>query len=726
MYDFDEKSMDSLETKSFNTVFSQTESSYDLGSIVSPRLLKSIYQSEDWVYILVDKIASKLAQIPWQVQKQSMKDGEEVLEPAFGHPVQRMLDEPNPLQSAFSFKYSLITDHTVTGNGLIFHASSKNWLVQVPAEIIEPYISGNGDLVGYRISGIDPNAFPVGSQMVLSARDVIHVKRPNSSSVFWGLSPLIPGANPSLFNRYSNEYLLNFYKKGAQPGIILEMMEETNEVQAKKLLQSLETAYTGRANQRRGMVLPKGVKASNIAHTIADQQITELIRTNRETLINIFGVPKHELSIADSGSLGSEEYKTALKNFWQGPLMAIGGMFESALTQRLKPQLGPGYVIKLNYSSVPILQEDVKERADTATAMLSVMTYNEVRQKIWKLPPIPGGDVLKDLARPANPFGSFAAPPTQQLAIEQKSSEPSPQELNRKAFHEYAGSDDGKWVNESRERIEEESKKATAKLQELWLKLLEDQVVASVSVLKEHLGEKAAVPGKRSLRRKIDEAMDGVKSEWEDGYTDALYGQVELGYDTVLDIPFNEPYREGVEAIRARDAKGRRELLKARSIDSFDQISKTTTERIMKEIERSMGENLSILEIAENISKIGANAAGRALTIARTETLMANSLGQAAAMKDAATVIPDLVKVWRNAGDDRVRGKDGGLYPDSSSDHWELGFQVVPSDEDFQDPRSGEKLAYPRDPKGSPGTVINCRCTMLTVSREDLPKLGLQ
>jgi hypothetical protein len=281
-------------------------------------------------------------------------------------------------------------------------------------------------------------------------------------------------------------------------------------------------------------------------------------------------------------------------------------------------------------------------------------------------------------------------------------------------------------VNESRERIEEESKKATAKLQELWLKLLEDQVVASVSVLKEHLSEKAAVPGKRSLRRKIDEAMDGVKSEWEDGYTDALYGQIELGYDTVLDIPFNEPYREGVEAIRARDAKGRRELLKARSIDSFDQISKTTTEKIMKEIERSMGENLSILEIAENISKIGANAAGRALTIARTETLMANSLGQAAAMKDAATVIPDLVKVWVNAGDNAVRGKDGGLYPDSSSDHWELGFQVVPSDEDFQDPRSGEKLAYPRDPKGSPGAVINCRCTMLTVSREDLPKLGLQ
>ena len=60
-------SMDMLETKSFERLFSGSDSgggASDLSTMVSPRLLKSIYQSEDWIYILVDKIASKLAQIP--------------------------------------------------------------------------------------------------------------------------------------------------------------------------------------------------------------------------------------------------------------------------------------------------------------------------------------------------------------------------------------------------------------------------------------------------------------------------------------------------------------------------------------------------------------------------------------------------------------------------------------------------------------------------------------
>ena len=83
-------SMDMLETKSFERLFSGSDSgggASDLSTMVSPRLLKSIYQSEDWIYILVDKIASKLAQIPWQVQRQSVQNGEEILSPAFGHPV---------------------------------------------------------------------------------------------------------------------------------------------------------------------------------------------------------------------------------------------------------------------------------------------------------------------------------------------------------------------------------------------------------------------------------------------------------------------------------------------------------------------------------------------------------------------------------------------------------------------------------------------------------------
>ena len=719
--------MDMLETKSFERLFSGSDSgggASDLSTMVSPRLLKSIYQSEDWIYILVDKIASKLAQIPWQVQRQSVQNGEEILSPAFGHPVQKMMDEPNPLQTSYGFKYALITDHCVTGNALIYVSTVNRWLVQVPTEIIQMDIDGRGDHRGYFIVGVDPTSFPVGMKMKLKASDVIHVKRPNASSVYWGMSPLIPGANPALFNKYSNEYLLNFYRKGAQPGLILEMMEETNEVQAKKLLQSLETAYTGRSNQRRGMVLPKGVKASNISHTLADQQLITYMQNNRETLINIFGVPKHELSIADSGSLGSEEYKTALKNFWQGPLMSIGSMFDTALTARLKPLLGQGYVIKLNYGGVPILQDDLKAKADMATALLSTMTYNEVRQRVWKMEPIQGGDILRDLVPKAPPsFGGFSLqstppPVAQPTTLEQLGAEIDYREHNAKAFETYAASEKGDWYRRSREHINGKSKESMGEIEKLWLGILEDQTVDAVKIAKSLMEEKAAkVPNKAELKKRIEEAMAKYEKKWIDGYLKTLDKHIDLGYDTVLAVPFNKPYEEGIAAIRARNSDKSRTTLEARGIKNFSEISKTTTDKIMGTIESGLTDALSISEIAQNIVKDGANAAGRALTIARTEVLTANSIGEAAAMKDAAEVIPDLVKVWINSGDDRVRGNPGGLYPDSEADHWKMQGQIRKYDEPYSN-----DLFYPRDTQGPAGEVINCFPAYINVNATGVEK----
>lgn len=856
----DEKSLDTLEQnyrlKSFDRFFSsEAQTGYsDLTAIVNPRILKSIYISEDWIFVLVDRIASKLAQIPWQVFKDTKPGGEQVLEPALNHPVQKILDNPNPLQPSYAFKYSCITDLSVTGNCIIYYSKSNKWLVQVPTEIINLDITGRGELKGYDIVGIDPLAFPVGMRTKLMATDVIHVRRPNPSSVYWGLSPLIPGANPALFNKYSNEYLLNFYRKGAQPGLILEMGEESNENQAKKLLASLETAYTGRAAQRRGLVMPKGVKVTTIAHTLADQQLIEYLRNNRETLINIYGVPKHELSIAEAGSLGSEEYKIALKNFWQGPLMSIGSMFESAITEKLKPFLGDQYVIRLNYSSIPILQEDLSEKANLATNMLSTMTYNEVRQKVWKLPPIPGGDIIPSMQQAfaqiaplqeslLEPVGidSFSVKSDEEddgSEFEQKNVPEryrdiefippddvaeeaarglemrrrygrggteigvaratqlknkrtvSPHTINRMTsyfarhdgegdnteengepsagaiawklwggdpgrrwsnkvknqmdraddketkvqlkkdlkrqnvenFASYIKSDGGAWFLSQESKLEEESKARIDALQNLWLDILGKQVVLAVEVLKKQAKEKAVeIPSEARLKKELNKALDEIESQWTIGYTDILQAQVELGYRAILEIPFNKPYLAGIEAIRQRNAENRRKILADRGIDTFSNISRTTTERIMATITNGIKENRSITEIARDIQNIGKVSAARAMTIARTEVLTANSIGENEATKDAAEFIPKMVKVWLNSNDQRVRGNPSGLYPDSESNHWELMGEIVSHKEKFSN-----GLAFPRDPSGPPHETINCRCVLLAVSEEDLPQLGLK
>jgi SPP1 gp7 family putative phage head morphogenesis protein len=151
-------------------------------------------------------------------------------------------------------------------------------------------------------------------------------------------------------------------------------------------------------------------------------------------------------------------------------------------------------------------------------------------------------------------------------------------------------------------------------------------------------------------------------------------------------------------------------------------MSDISTEKIMKIIEEGVANGEAVNKIATTIAESMTNVPdiqSRAETIARTETLTALSLGQAAAMNDAAKVIPDLKKMWLATNDDRTRG----LKSNDKYDHAGLNGQIVKYNEDFKDARSGQELPYPRAPGADPGMVINCRCTWVMLPAEEMGKI---
>lgn len=100
-------------------------------------------------------------------------------------------------------------------------------------------------------------------------------------------------------------------------------------------------------------------------------------------------------------------------------------------------------------------------------------------------------------------------------------------------------------------------------------------------------------------------------------------------------------------------------------------------------------------------------AEGRARTIARTETHGAVNAGQAAAVRALGPYGPDR-KEWLATRDSRTRDT-----------HWLADGQVVGLDEPFV--VGGALLQYPGGP-GPAREVINCRCTVLYLDREELPE----
>lgn len=100
----------------------------------------------------------------------------------------------------------------------------------------------------------------------------------------------------------------------------------------------------------------------------------------------------------------------------------------------------------------------------------------------------------------------------------------------------------------------------------------------------------------------------------------------------------------------------------------------------------------------------------RAQRIARTEVHSAEQAGQDALIDSLVRSgsIPAPRFAWLNAGDNRVRPLPRPVGP---FDHHDIAPVTWP--EPFQ--VSGEALRYPGDPTGSPGNIINCRCTKIRI-----------
>ena len=134
----------------------------------------------------------------------------------------------------------------------------------------------------------------------------------------------------------------------------------------------------------------------------------------------------------------------------------------------------------------------------------------------------------------------------------------------------------------------------------------------------------------------------------------------------------------------------------------------TLIEDIIKEIEKQLKDNTSIIALQDAILEIVQKSQlfykWQALRIARTETTFASAF---AAMRAASQSNYEMTKEWISVKDDRTR-----------NDHRIENGQIVDFDEPFI-MNDGTQMQYPGDPKGTPGQVINCRCTIAFKAKRD-------
>jgi HK97 family phage portal protein len=660
--------------------------------------LKNLYFSEGWVYISVDAIAQPISELPWGVFRQN--GDQKKTWSRVPSQLDKMLDEPNRFQSDAEFKQTLAIEYTLMGNCLIMDFSSVNSMYSLPTEDVMLNFGNDRLPKSYRIITTDEDKLYRKVQEY-PLEMICHIKRPNPSSIFWGLSPFIPTKGSVLFNRYSRDYLNAFYQKGATPQMYLEIENTADEKQLVRLMRSFEQAYTGRRNMRRTMVLPKGVKATVADNKIADQNLYELVKMNREEIIAALRVPKHALGLQESGSLGSQEHLLALKYFWQAAIIPTANAIVKAMTRHFRNKLRQGEEIRFDFSQVGVLQDDLKAKAELANAMTTTMTLNEVRAQVWGLSSIQGGDALPGKAPPPAPF-AFSLPQAQET----------------KAEPELQSEDDpiGKWfVSKMADRIKKQDESYSAKVDEslpamtsFAVDLLGDQWIECIKIV-----NKEFVPNAKSnddIEKQIDKALQELEEKHRKTFENNFSARMDLGYQLQAGAAFQPQFTEAMLAAQDRDAKGRFTLLKERAIEFFKSTRATTTNTVMGKVSKALKEGWTIDQLRDELVRYTrVDVAYRAQVIARTETLTAMSYGAGSMTQTAQELIPDLKKIWVATMDDRTRDEHFSMHGKVANK--KTGLFKLPG---------GEETPFPRGPGLSAKNSIQCRCRYIDVLPEDV------
>lgn len=387
--------------------------------------------TEGWFYIAVWTIAKTIAAIPIKLQRGSTK--QEPIDPkdpnagyrsvqqwqdASGEPEQLIFEYPNDLQPAVEFYWLILMDLLSTGNAFImldigysaigevksrkremlkrfgskaykqiFNTKSElQGMYRLNPSLVQPVARPNSGLLeGYAFNG--PDAI-----YKFGLNEVVHIKLPNPVDPFLGLSPIVPVFKNLLLDRYSTEHMIRFWKQGARLGGIVTTTQKLSKDQLTRFQRSLEQEYTGRQNHHRTLVLPQGMDYKAIEQNPGETSLIEFSKSNREPILSTFNVPPIKVGLLDGATYANAT--TQEKIFFTDTIIPIITLIEQSLNK--SESILPSYKklrVKYDLTGIAVLQENETEKAETGKKLAEAgWTINEVREKVWKMPGLKGGD----------------------------------------------------------------------------------------------------------------------------------------------------------------------------------------------------------------------------------------------------------------------------------------------------------------------------------------------
>jgi len=425
---------------------------------------------------------------------------------------------------------------------------------------------------------------------------------------------------------------------------------------------------------------------------MTDLALPELIRLSKEDIGTAMGVPPALLGDSEARYANFKEQRIT---FLEDTIQPMQRQIAGVLNKALMPKVGGGAFVRFKESDSYVVRQMWQEQATSMVpAVGRVITANEARERL-KLPPKPGGDDL---------YGNIMEIPYRSSMDEQSDEIPQGEKMRRAATMLL----DPKPAKRTRddELINGRSPEQRAFM---W---------RATALHFDSLTDRYAKDTNKILRGVKAELVKSLEINWETAHTMA-YDRVELRkeWEAQRGIAIKRSWAAGGKLGTAEAATvttGRAVVLSTRDY-SFSEsalaevrrraayFTELTEDDIFKAIEARIGEGvegqLSLQQMLDILGDEFMLSPASAERIARTEVIGSLNAGKFDGYKQAGMG----GKEWLAVQDDRTR-----------DEHAEADGQAVDIDASFV--VGGQLLAYPGDPAGDPGNIINCRCSVLPLA----------
>jgi HK97 family phage portal protein len=363
------------------------------------------------------------------------RDAQGEQKPIPDHPLQLLIDRPNPFYSGLHLLGAVIADLMFGNAYLIKVRSGQKRVVElwwVPATMIEPKWPEDGTtFIGWYEYTVD------GQVLRLDPSDVVHLRQGiNPDNIRLGMSDLEALLREVATDNEAASWTAAMLRNGAVPGVVISPEGDVSASESD--LEEVKTKFVQRfgGDQRGQPLVMKGpTKVQVLSFSPEQMNLRSLRQIPEERVCAVLGIPAAVIGLGaglDTTKVGAtmrEMREQAFESF----VIPLQRLIRAELMAQLVPDFGDlsRLSIEFDLSEVRVLQDDQNALHERARADLTagLLTLNQALQMIGE-EPVEGeaGDVrylpntvtvktLADLIAVPEPVPAALVPPTPLRAL---------------------------------------------------------------------------------------------------------------------------------------------------------------------------------------------------------------------------------------------------------------------------------------------------------------------